>query len=128
MPKRHTTPFSRTLFDTTIDHIVVPEDVAHYIERGLTIARYRFHDEDYGHIFFDNVADHVKRMVLFTQSLDIPESMQQNVARTAWIHDIPEIINSQSYQADVTTIDKLRNPALARKIREQEQHIMDEHF
>ena len=128
MVKKHLTPFSTTLFDSTILDIIVPEDLQDYITLGANIHRYKYQDNSYDHIFDDTVDEHTKRMVLYAASLSLPEDNKKVLTRTLWIHDIPEIIDSQTAQSDMTTIDKIRYPDQALATKAREEAIMEEIF
>jgi 5'-deoxynucleotidase YfbR-like HD superfamily hydrolase len=128
MPRKYKTPFTKTLFDTTIDDVLVPDDLQKYIVLGADVARYKFRDDNFDHIFDDRVDEHTKRMILYAESLNLPGEKQKKLLRTLWIHDIPEIIDSQTTKSDMTSIDKIRNPHLALEVKNREQAIMDEIF
>lgn len=51
-----------------------------------------------------------------------------DLLRTLWIHDIPEIIDSQTSQSDITSTDKIRYPHLALASKEREDAIVDKIF
>lgn len=42
MVQKYKTPFTKTLFDRTIDDIVVPPDFEEYMILGANVARYQF--------------------------------------------------------------------------------------
>lgn len=128
MVRKYKTPFTKTLFEKTIDDIVVPGDLSDYIDMGSNVSRYKFHDGNFDHIFDDSVDEHTKRMVLYAETLPLNEKDKRDVIRTLWIHDIPEIVDSQTSQADMTSIDKIRHPHLALAVKNREQTIVDEIF
>lgn len=128
MPQKYKTPFTKTLFDTTIDDILTPEDLAEYVALGANVHRYKFQDDDFSHIFDDRVDEHTKRMVLYAEHLPLSDHDKATLVRTLWIHDIPEILDSQTSQSDMTSIDKIRNPRLALAIKNREQVIIDRIF
>lgn len=96
MVKKYTTPFTKTLFEKTIDDIMVPLDLAEYVQQGAKVHRYKYHEGDFGHIFDDRVDEHTKRMVLYAEQLPLSSEDKSSVIRTLWIHDIPEIMDSQT--------------------------------
>lgn len=128
MPQKYKTPFTKTLFERTIDDIVPPVDLEKYITMGARVSRYKFKDHNLDHIFDDTVDEHTKRMVLYAEHLPLPEEEKYAVIRTLWIHDIPEIVDSQTTQSDMTSIDKIRNPHLALLIKKREEAVMEEIF
>jgi 5'-deoxynucleotidase YfbR-like HD superfamily hydrolase len=128
MPILYKKPFSRTEFQQTIDDIVVPAGLEEYMTLGARVHRYKFQSQNFDHIFFDTVDDHTKRMVLYAQSLPLSDVNKSAVIRTLWIHDIPEIIDSQTTLADMTSTDKIRYPDLAKAVKEREQKIVDNIF
>ncbi len=128
MPKKYRTPFTKTLFDRTIDDVLVPEDLTEHIALGANVRRYKFQDDDFDHIFLDRVDEHTKRMVLYAEYLSLSEADKSALIRTLWIHDIPEILDSQTSQSDMTSIDKIRNPRLALAVKDREQAIIDRIF
>ena len=128
MPKKYQTPFTKTLFEKTIDDVLVPEDLSQYIRLGSKVARYKFQDANYDHIFDDSVDEHTKRMIIYAEQLPLSEELKSALVRTLWIHDIPEIIDSQTSQSDITSIDKIRYPELALASKEREEAIMNEIF
>jgi len=128
MPRKYKTPFTKTLFEKTIDDILVPTDLQEYIALGANVARYKFHENSYDHVFDDFVDEHTKRMILYVESLPLSPNDRAAVTRTLWIHDIPEIVDSQTTQSDMTSIDKIRQPHLALQIKEREQRIVNRIF
>jgi len=128
MPKKYKTPFTKTIFEKTIDDIVPPVDLEKYIAMGSRVSRYKFKDHNLDHIFDDTVDEHTKRMVLYAEQLSLPEEEKSAVIRTLWIHDIPEIVDSQTTQSDMTSIDKIRHPNLALLIKKREEAVMEEIF
>ncbi len=128
MPQKYKTPFTKTLFERTIDDIVPPADLEQYITLGSKVSRYKFKDQNLDHIFDDAVDEHTKRMVLYAEHLPLPEKEKTAIIRTLWIHDIPEIVDSQGTQSDMTSIDKIRNPHLALLIKKREEAVMEEIF
>jgi len=122
------TPFTKIQFARTIDDIVVPDDLQKYINLGANVARYQFSEGQYDHIFRDFVDEHTKRIVLYAEHLPITEAQKSALIRTLWIHDIPEIIDSQTSLSDMTSTDKIRYPALALEVKNREQAIVDEIF
>ncbi len=128
MPQKYKTPFTKTVFDKTIDDVVSPADLEKYIALGARVSRYKFKDHNLDHIFDDAVDEHTKRMVLYAEHLPLPEEEKAAVIRTLWIHDIPEIVDSQTTQADMTSIDKIRHPNLAMLIKKREEAVMEEIF
>lgn len=128
MPKKYQTPFTKTLFEKTINDVLAPEDLSQYIRLGSKVARYKFQDANYDHIFDDSVDEHTKRMIIYAEQLPLSEEHKSALVRTRWIHDIPEIIDSQTSQSDITSIDKIRYPHLALASKEREEAIMNEIF
>ncbi len=128
MPRIYKTPFTKTLFQKTIDDIVPPADLAEYINLGTNVYRYKFQEGNFDHIFLDRVDEHTKRMVLYAEHLPLSEKDKQDLIRTLWIHDVPEIIDSQTNKSDVTSTDKIRYPHLNAAIKERESVIMDQIF
>lgn len=128
MPQKYKTPFTKTVFEQNIDTIVPPSDLERYIDLGARVRRYKFKDDNLDHIFDDTVDEHTKRMVLYAENLPLPKKEKAAVVRTLWIHDIPEIIDSQTTQSDMTSIDKIRHPHLALLIKKREEAIMEEIF
>lgn len=128
MVKKYKTPFTQTLFQKTIDDVIVPPDLAEYIALGANVARYRFSEGHYNYIFQDSVDEHTKRMVLYAENLPIPNHDKADLVRMLWIHDIPEILDSQEAQSDMTSTDKLRYPELAFAGLQREQAIVDRIF
>lgn len=128
MPQIYKTPFTKTLFEKTIDDIVPPSDLAEYINLGANVYRYKFHDGNFDHIFLDRVDEHTKRMVLYAEYLPLSKKDKADLIRTIWIHDIPEIIDSQINKSDVTSTDKIRYPHLNFAVKERENAVMDKIF
>lgn len=128
MPRKYKTPFTKTVFEKSIDSIVPPSDLEKYINLGARVKRYKFKDDNLDHIFDDAVDEHTKRMVLYAEHLSLPEEEKAAVIRTLWIHDIPEIVDSQTTQSDMTSIDKIRHPNLAMLIKKREEAVMEEIF
>ena len=128
MPRKYKTPFTKTLFEKNIDDILAPDDLQEYILLGSKVARYKFQDANYDHIFDDFVDEHTKRMILYADQLPLSERDKSQLIRTLWIHDIPEIIDSQKSQSDITSTDKIRYPHLALASKEREEAIMNEIF
>lgn len=67
-------------------------------------------------------------MVLYAEQLPLPEGQKNALIRTLWIHDIPEIIDSQTSLSDMTSTDKIRYPHLALQVKNREQAIADAVF
>lgn len=80
MPQKYRTPFTKTLFDTTIDDILTPEDLVEYVVLGANVRRYKFQDDDFDHIFDDHVDEHTKRMVLYAEHLPFQMTIRQHLS------------------------------------------------
>jgi 5'-deoxynucleotidase YfbR-like HD superfamily hydrolase len=128
MIKKYKTPFTKTVFSKTIDAILPPEDLLKYIHLAAQIRRYKFQDQDLDHIFDDRVDEHTKRMVLYAENLSLGESEKAALIRTLWIHDIPEVVDAQATQSDMTSIDKIRYPDLAFATKKREEAVMEAIF
>ena len=128
MVQKYRTPFTKTLFEKTIEDVVIPPDLTQYITMGSNVSRYKFQDGNFDHIFDDRVDEHTKRMVLYAQTLPLNEKDKSDVIRTLWIHDIPEIVDSQTSRSDMTSIDKIRHPHLALAVKNREQKIVSDIF
>jgi hypothetical protein len=128
MVQKYKKPFTKTQFEKTIDDIKDPKDLIKWIVMGANVARYKFSENEYNHIFDDFVDEHTKRMILYVESLPLSEQERQSVIRTLWIHDIPEIIDSQTARSDMTSTDKIRHPHLALEVKIRESAIVDTVF
>lgn len=62
------------------------------------------------------------------QSICLAEVQKNDLIRTLWIHDIPEIMDSQTSFSDVTSIDKVTYPDLALEVKHREQAIVNQIF
>lgn len=122
------TPFTKTQFTKTIDTIVAPSDLEEYIDLGSNVARYQFSEGAYDHIFHDSVDNHTKRIILYAQSLPLAEKQKNDLIRTLWIHDIPEILDSQKSLSDMTSTDKIKYPHLAHEVEQREHAIVNRIF
>lgn len=69
MTKLFTQPFTQTQFTKTLHDIEVPVDLVEYINLGKNVARYKYKNRSYDHIFRDFVDEHTKRMVLYAEHL-----------------------------------------------------------
>lgn len=105
-----------------------PEDLLEYINLGARIYRYKFRDQDLDHIFDDRVDEHTKRIVLYGEHLPLGDAEKSALIRTLWIHDIPEVIDSQEIQSDMTSIDKIRHPDFAFAVKKREEMIVEQIF
>lgn len=128
MPKKHLVPFTKTEFTKTIHDVEVPAEFDDFIKLGANVRRYKFQEGNFDHIFDDFVDEHTKRMVLYAEQLPISQKLKEEVIRTIWIHDLPEILDSQTNGADITAIDKIRNPDLATASKNREKKLLEENF
>ena len=121
-------PFTKTQFTKTIDTIVAPSDLEEYIDLGANVARYQFSEGAYDHIFHDSVDNHTKRIILYALGLPLAEKQKNDLIRTLWIHDIPEILDSQKSLSDMTSTDKIKYPHLAQEVEQREHAIVNRIF
>lgn len=100
---------------------VCPEEFLDMYLSGKAIRRYVYTEGSYDHIFSDTVYDHIRRCVWCVDYLDLPGWIdRQKIQRILWIHDLPEIHGLHSSEHDITSVDKQKNPQLAKYIASQE--------
>jgi len=99
-----------------INDIKIPQDIREYIERLGNVIRFNHFSEKRPGMIDDNSKAHTIRCVY--RSMTIPFS-HPDLARTLWIHDIPEYTDN----VDLSAIERHKNHEKAREQEEAEKAV-----
>lgn len=104
---------------TAIEELEIspPAELVDLIEKTKDVERYKDPRYPKGMIS-DNLYDHLTRLILSADHLELDESVKSAVVRIIWIHDLPEtILNDQPAVLKEDMLVQVQDePAVAKEI------------